>query len=81
MSTLETSPVATRPARADQAVRVGAVLFGIGTVAVVVTLVPFLIGTHPFPRAVYLTSALMPLGFAVAMGGLVATVVGQRRRV
>ncbi|NUP34252.1 MAG: hypothetical protein HOV66_23065 [Streptomycetaceae bacterium] len=81
MSTVETSPAAAPAAgRADLAIRVGAIVFAVGTLAVLVTLTPFLIGAHPLPRAVYLLSLLMPLGFAVAMGGLFAAARGQRRK-
>jgi hypothetical protein len=82
VSTIETSPAESRGMpRADRVIRVGAVVFAVGTVAVLATLTPFLIGAHALPRAVYLTSALMPLGLAIALGGLFASIRGQRRAV
>lgn len=59
----------TRPG--DRLVTVGAILFGIGLVAVLITVVPFFLGTDRMPLAVYLTAALAPLGFGVALVGLV----------
>ncbi|UGQ14803.1 hypothetical protein LO772_15255 [Yinghuangia sp. ASG 101] len=82
MSTIDSSPAAGREAgRGDVAVRIGAVVFVVGTVATLATLTPFLIGADALPRTVYLLSLLMPLGLAVALGGLVATVRGQRRHI
>ncbi|MGN6246190.1 MAG: hypothetical protein ACTHQ3_21275 [Motilibacteraceae bacterium] len=60
---------AARPG--DRLVTVGAVLFGIGLVAVLITVVPFFLGTDRMPLGVYLTAALAPIGFAVALVGLV----------
>jgi hypothetical protein len=81
VSTIDPSPAtADEPGRGDAAVRIGAVVFGVGTVATLATLTPFLIGADALPRAVYLLSLLMPLGLAVAIGGLVAAARTQRRR-
>ncbi|MCF2529426.1 hypothetical protein [Yinghuangia soli] len=90
MSTIDSGPAPSSAAasaadrtagRADAAIRIGAIVFAVGTVATLATLVPFLIGADALPRAVYLLSALMPLGLGVALSGLVATARSQRRSV
>lgn len=82
MSTIDSSRTAPREAgRADTAVRVGVIVFAVGAVATVATLIPFLIGADALPRAVYLLSVLMPVGLAFLIGGVVATARGQRRSV
>jgi hypothetical protein len=64
--------------RGDLLVRIGAVLFGIGTLAVVVVLVPFLSGDrHEPPLALNLMVLLLPLGLGLALLGLL---VGARDR-
>jgi hypothetical protein len=64
--------------RGDLLVRIGAVLFGIGTVAVVVLLVPFLSGDrHQPPLGLNLLVLLLPAGLALALVGLL---VGARDR-
>ncbi|HSA50177.1 MAG TPA: hypothetical protein VLH10_08715 [Yinghuangia sp.] len=82
MSTIDSSPAAGREAgRGDVAVRIGAVVFVVGTIATLATLTPFLIGADALPRTVYLLSLLMPVGLGVAIGGLVATARSQRRSI
>jgi hypothetical protein len=63
----------------DRLVRIGAILFVIGTLATLATITPFLIGADALPTAVYLGSALMPVGFAVAGAGLFTSARSQRR--
>lgn len=65
----------------DRLVRVGALLFALGTVATLATVTPMLIGAHALPTAVYLLSALMPVGFAIAAAGLVRSIRSRRRPV
>ncbi|WP_406285591.1 hypothetical protein [Embleya sp. NBC_00896] len=65
----------------DRLVRVGAVLFAIGTIATLATVTPLLIGANALPTAVYLVSALMPLGFALAGAGLFRSARSRRRPV
>jgi hypothetical protein len=65
----------------DRLVRIGAVLFIIGTIATLATITPLLIGTEALPTAVYLVSVLMPVGFAVAGTGLFKSARSQRRPV
>lgn len=63
----------------DGLVRAGAVLFVLGTVATVVTLVPFLFDLTRLPTAFYLLSLLAPLGFGVALAGLLRSARARRR--
>ncbi|WP_424643698.1 hypothetical protein [Embleya sp. AB8] len=65
----------------DRLVRIGVLLFALGTVATLATVTPMLIGAHALPTAVYLLSALMPLGFAVAAAGLLRSIRSRRRPV
>lgn len=82
MSTIDSSPATSRHAdRGDTAVRIGAIVFAVGTLATLATLTPFLIGADPLPRAVYLLSVLMPVGLGIAIGGVVANARSQRRRI
>ncbi len=64
----------------DALVRVGAVVFAVGAVATLVTVVPLFIGADPLPTAAYLVSMLMGAGFATAGAGLLRSVAHQRRR-
>jgi hypothetical protein len=66
--------------RGDVLVRVGAVVFGVGAVATLVTVVPLLIGTEPLPTPAYAVSMLMGVGFAIAAAGLLRTVAHERRQ-
>lgn len=65
----------------DRLVRIGAVLFAIGTLATLATVTPLLIGADALPTAVYLVSALMPVGFALAGAGLFKSARSRRRPV
>nr|WP_230423671.1 hypothetical protein [Streptomyces radicis] len=64
----------------DALVRVGGVVFGVGAVATLATVVPLFVGAEPLPTAAYLVSMLMGVGFAIAGAGLGRSVVHQRRR-
>lgn len=60
--------------------RIGGVVFAVGALATLVTVVPLLIGAEPLPTAAYVMSMLMGAGFALAAAGLLRSVVYQRRR-
>ena len=64
------APGRTSPSRSDTAVRVGAFLVAIGTVAAIATLVPLFSGLDPLPVGVYLLCFLAPLGLAVILVAL-----------
>jgi hypothetical protein len=63
---------APRPSRpqGDALLRVGAVLIGLGVVASLVTVVPFLVGQEPLPLLAYLLALLAPLGLGVVLVAL-----------
>lgn len=63
----------------DRQVVVGAVLFGIGLVAAIVTLVPFLIDSDRFPVGVYALTVLAPIGLGLALTGMVRGSRARRR--
>ena len=56
----------------DGLVRVGAVAFAIGLVAILVVVVPFFFGRENRPLPLNLAAGVLPpLGLALALGGLV----------
>ena len=63
----------------DRMVVVGAGVFGLGLLATLVTVVPLFLGTDPMPTAVYLLTALMPVGLAVALVGMLRGNRSRRR--
>ncbi|MBF9072181.1 hypothetical protein [Streptacidiphilus fuscans] len=63
----------------DALVRVGAVLFALGAVATIATVTPLFLGLHRLPTPAYFVCMVMPLGFAVALGGLFRSARSQRR--
>jgi uncharacterized membrane protein YiaA len=63
----------------DGLVRVGAILFIVGAVATVVTVAPLFLGLTPLPSAAYFVSMVMPVGFAVALFGLLRAARSQKR--
>ncbi|MBV6702210.1 hypothetical protein [Kitasatospora aureofaciens] len=66
--------------RGDAYVRVGAVVFGVGALATLVTFVPLFLHLTPLPTAAYWLSMLMPAGFLLALAGLFVNARAQRRR-
>ncbi|MEV7087638.1 hypothetical protein AB0O07_17340 [Streptomyces sp. NPDC093085] len=64
----------------DGLVRAGAIVFGVGAVATLVTVAPLFLGWTPFPTVAYLVSMLMGVGFAVAGAGVLRSVAAQRSR-
>lgn len=68
----------TRPG--DGLVRIGAIVFGLGFVAVVVAVVPFLVsGETGEIGPVVAAGSLLPIGFAIAMTGLLRGARTARR--
>ncbi|MDT0268143.1 hypothetical protein RM844_17820 [Streptomyces sp. DSM 44915] len=63
----------------DALVRVGGVVFAVGAVATLITVIPLLVGADPLPTAAYLVSMLMGVGFFVAGCGLFRSMSVQRR--
>ncbi|MQS12813.1 hypothetical protein F7Q99_11040 [Streptomyces kaniharaensis] len=67
--------------RGDAYVRAGAIVFGVGALATLVTFVPLFLHLTPLPTAAYWLSMLMPAGFLSALTGLFLNARDQRRRV
>ena len=64
----------------DRLVSVGAALFVLGVVAVVVAVVPVLLGAEASPDLpAVLAGVLLPLGFGLALGGLLRSARARRR--
>ncbi len=62
----------------DRLVLVGAAVFAVGVVAAIAVLAPFLVGGAPLPSVAYLLALLAPLGFGLALLGLV--LAARKRR-
>ena len=79
MSGRHASPAAGRPG--ERIVRVGAVLFGLGCLAVLAAVVPVLVDADATSPAWAATSSgvLLPLGLAVALLGLLRGARARRR--
>jgi nitrate/nitrite transporter NarK len=71
----------TRAQPGDVLIRVGVVIFMVGAVATIGTVIPLLADLTPLPTAAYLVSMLMAVGFAVAIAGVIRSVSHQRRLV
>lgn len=54
----------------DALVRVGAILFIVGAVATIATVAPLFLGLSRLPTPAYFVCMVMPLGFGVALVGL-----------
>lgn len=65
----------------DVLVRVGAIVFFVGAVSTLATMVPLLLGTDPLPTPAYFVSMLMGAGLALALGGLLRSALAQKRAV
>jgi hypothetical protein len=68
------------PLAGDLLVRIGAILFLVGAVATLATMVPLFIGSEPLPSVFYWLCMLMGAGFLVAAAGVVRSVLAQRRQ-
>lgn len=64
----------------DRLVRIGAIVFLIGTVATLATVAPLFLGTDPFPPVAYAVCMLMGVGFAIAGAGVLKSIAVQRRQ-
>ncbi|MEU9986199.1 hypothetical protein AB0E10_05195 [Streptomyces sp. NPDC048045] len=64
----------------DGLIRAGAVVFFLGAVATLVTVVPLFLGMKPFPTYMYGLSMLMAVGFLVAGAGVLRSVAAGRRQ-
>ncbi len=66
--------------RGDLLVRAGAIVFAVGSIATLVTFVPLFFDLPRLPTAAYWLCMLMPLGFLIALVGLVQGARAQKRR-
>ncbi|MGW4567839.1 hypothetical protein ACWEN3_37490 [Streptomyces sp. NPDC004561] len=64
----------------DGLIRAGAVVFFIGALATLVTMVPLFLGAKPFPTYMYGLSMLMGVGFLVAAAGVLRSIAAGRRQ-
>jgi len=70
-------------ADADRLVRIGAVIFGVGLLAIFAAVVPLFFGVHNLPTALNLAAGLLPpIGLGIALWGLVrhARRIGAQRQ-
>jgi UDP-N-acetylmuramyl pentapeptide phosphotransferase/UDP-N-acetylglucosamine-1-phosphate transferase len=72
------SPSGRTPA-GERLVRVGGVLFVVGVLAAALTVAPFLTGGERLPTAAYVASMLAPVGFGLALTGIVRDIRARRR--
>jgi UDP-N-acetylmuramyl pentapeptide phosphotransferase/UDP-N-acetylglucosamine-1-phosphate transferase len=72
-------PPSGRTPAGERLVRVGGVLFLLGVLASAVTVTPLLTGDDPFPTAAYVAAMLAPVGFGVALAGIVRDIRARRR--
>jgi hypothetical protein len=70
-------------ADADQLVRIGAVVFGVGVLCIFAAVIPLFFGAHDLPTALNVAAGVLPpVGFGLALWGLVrnARAAGAARR-
>ncbi len=81
-STVREHPKSDRAAAsagADRLVRIGAAVFGVGLLAVAAAVLPLFFGVHDLPTALNLAAGILPpLGFGLALWGLVLAAQGDR---
>ena len=65
------------PRRVDRLVAVGAVIFLVGVASVALVLALFLTGTKDVPLALTLGASLLPVGFALALLGILSSARGR----
>lgn len=75
MTARHAAPQESRPG--ERLVRVGAALFALGFVGVLLVVVPFLLGRGEAPLWTTLLASLLPAGLGIALLGLLR---GARRR-
>ncbi|WP_438486463.1 hypothetical protein [Streptomyces sp. S186] len=68
------------PQAGDLLVRIGAIVFLVGALATLVTVLPLFLGTKPLPWEFYWVSMLMGAGFLIAGAGVLRSVAAQRRQ-
>ena len=68
MTARHSAPDDARPG--EQLVRLGAVLFAVGIVGILLVVVPFLLGRDDAPLWTTLVASLLPVGLGVALVGL-----------
>ncbi|GLX51335.1 hypothetical protein ACL07V_18300 [Streptomyces sp. MB22_4] len=64
----------------DGLIRAGAIVFFVGALATLVTMVPLFLGTKPFPTYMYGLCMLMGVGFLVAGAGVLRSIAAARRQ-
>ncbi|MYQ99446.1 MULTISPECIES: hypothetical protein [unclassified Streptomyces] len=64
----------------DGLIRAGAIVFFVGALATLVTMVPLFLGTKPFPTYMYGLCMLMGIGFLVAGAGALRSIAAGRRQ-
>ncbi|MEU3534344.1 hypothetical protein AB0E70_22515 [Streptomyces murinus] len=64
----------------DGLIRAGAIVFFVGALATLVTMVPLFLGTKPFPTYMYGLCMLMGIGFLVAGAGVLRSIAAGRRQ-
>ncbi|MFI9625078.1 hypothetical protein [Streptomyces sp. NPDC052042] len=71
----------TPPGAGDRLVRIGAIVFFIGTLATLATVAPLFLGTRPLPPIAWSLCMLMGVGFLIAAAGVIRSVrAGARER-
>ncbi|MEW1656947.1 MULTISPECIES: hypothetical protein [unclassified Streptomyces] len=68
------------PHAGDLLVRIGAIVFLVGALATLATMLPLFLGTPTLPWEFYWMSMLMGAGFLIAGAGVVRSVGAQRRQ-
>ncbi|WP_037574948.1 hypothetical protein [Phaeacidiphilus oryzae] len=63
----------------DALVRTGGIVFIVGALATIATVAPLFLGMSRLPTPAYAACMLMPLGFLVALLGMVRAAMSQRR--
>lgn len=77
MTARHAAPQAPQPG--ERLVRVGAVLFALGVLGVLVVVVPFLLGRDDAPLWTTLLASLLPVGLGLALLGLLRGARSRRR--
>lgn len=77
MTARHAAPRARQPG--DRLVRLGAVLFALGIIGVLVVVVPFLLGRDDAPLWTTMLASLLPVGLGLALLGLLRGARSRRR--